>query len=166
MKILALLLLPGLTVMAADSPSQAASAFYTAYQKIHIYGLPSARELNSLAVHLSGPLQQALRRAQTEQARCIKAHPDEKGPWVDGDLFSSNFEGFSRFQIAESARSPFTVEFEYVERGQKFTWKDQVVMVQENGRWVVDDVRYGGRQAFSNGFGASLRRALSGSGCR
>jgi hypothetical protein len=101
-----------------------------------------------------------MRTAQTTQARCEKTHPGDKPPWVEGDMFSSSFEGFTKFQVAgalaltKARKTIFKVNFEYVEKGQKpVTWTDEVALVQEKGRWVIDDVFLPDAAAFGNGFG-------------
>ena len=154
----------------ADSPVQGVRDFYTQYQKLHFSGLPNKAQMQMLAPHMSAALQAAITRAQVEQERCNKAHPDEKGPWVEGDMFSSTFEGFTTFRVedakpSKAARQTLKVDFEYVENGQKHPWSDQVTAIRQGPRWVIDDVRYGGKQAFGNGFGGSLRNSLKGKGC-
>jgi hypothetical protein len=153
--------------------------FYVAYQQQHFSGLPDAKQLAALSGHFSSGLKALMRKAQSEQSRCNKAHPDEKGPWIEGDMFSSNFEGFTSVLVVEpvlaaaaGGQQPqqhslklFRVAFEYVENGQKVTWKDDVVMRQEAGRWVIDDILYKSGQNFSNGFGSGLRQSLTGRGC-
>lgn len=153
---------------AGDGPQRAIREFYQAYRGLKISGLPAQAELARLSPYSSAGLQALIHKARVEQARCAKAHPGDKGPWVEGDLFSSNFEGFTGFQVGPAAgallqRVP--VEFEYVENGRKFTWKDEVSVVKEGGRWLVDNVHYRKSQGFGNGFGASLRASLSAPGC-
>jgi hypothetical protein len=165
-------LLTGVSCLAqAPAPAAAAAAvesFYKAYQTARISGLPDDAKRNVLTPHLTPELNNALRRARTEQERCRKRHPDEKPPWVEGDLFSSNFEGFTSVRVlpgADDKRQTLTLQFEYVENGQKVQWKDQVIVENRTGRWLIDDVRYGGVGSFGNGFGKSLRQSLSGKGC-
>ena len=145
--------------------SQAAESFYAHYQKLKVSGLPAAKESAQLAPHLSKGLQVLLRKAKAEQARCMKAEPDDKGPWVEGDLFTSNFEGFTKFKVMAGTGGRFAVQFGYTENGQTFAWQDEVGMTNEGGRWVVDDVFYRRTTGFTSGFGASLRTSLSELGC-
>lgn len=39
--------------------------------------------------------------AAVRQAQCIKAHPDDKGPWVEGDLFASGYGKSLRASLAD-----------------------------------------------------------------
>jgi hypothetical protein len=159
--------------VAASPEEDAVRQFYAAYQKQHFSGLPDAKQLTALSRHLSSGLKALIRKAQAEQARCSKAQPDEKGPWIEGDMFTSSFEGFTSLLTVEPVPAPkaaatareVRLTFEYVENGQKVTWKDDVVLHQEAGRWVIDDISYKGGQNFGNGFGSGLRRALAGKGC-
>lgn len=149
--------------------------FYAAYQKLHFSGLPNSKQLLALSPYLSPRLHELLRRAQAEQAKCIRKNPDDKGPWVEGDLFSSNFEGVTRVVLVSSdgktnsdvLRQQLHVSFEYVENGQKVAWSDDLVLTRASATaaWLIDDVLYRGGQQFGSGFGSSLRRSLSEPGC-
>lgn len=151
----------------APLPEDAAPVreFYKAYAALHVSGLPNPKQMEALAPRLSKPLAAALKRASTEQARCRKAHSDEKPPWVEGDLFSSNFEGFTRFEVASASsaadRMTAIVAFEYAEGGHTVKWKDEAVFVREQGRWVLDDMRF----QMHGKPGHSLREGLAGQGC-
>ena len=163
-------------IVAATPEEDTIRKFYAAYQQQRFSGLPDAKQLAALSGYFSSGLKALMRKAQSEQLRCNKAHPGEKGPWIEGDMFSSNFEGFTSLQAVEAvpataeqqpqpARKQFHLSFEYVENGQKVTWKDDVVLTQEAGRWVIDDILYKSGQNFGNGFGSGLRRSLTGKGC-
>ena len=145
------------------APEQAVQDFLTSYQSIRVSGLPGAAASRKLGAFLSAGLQAAMTKARAEQARCVKAHPDDKGPWIEGDMFSSNFEGFSTFRVGPADGARITVKFEY--EGIP-SWTDQVELVKQGNRWLIDDVLYGRKQGFSNGFGGSLRAALRGKGCQ
>lgn len=161
----AALLFPSAGFGQPPSAARAAESFYVHYQKLKLSGLPNAKEAAQLAPYLSKGLQGLMRKAQSEQARCIKAEPDDKGPWVEGDLFTSNFEGFSTFQVTAAAAARIPVQFTYTENGQTFSWKDEVGMINEGGRWVVDDIFYRTTTGFTSGFGSNLRGSLAGPAC-
>jgi Protein of unknown function (DUF3828) len=137
-------------------PADTAAQFYTAYRSTAMSGLPDAAAMQKLAPMLSTKLKSALRAAQAQQTRCMKTHPGDKPPFVEGDLFSSNFEGFTAFRV--EAGGAF-IHFEYAEGKHKVSWKDEVKLVQEGGRWVIDDVLYG------RAVGRSLRKSLAERGC-
>jgi hypothetical protein len=154
-----------------DPAAQTVQNFYKTYAELKTSGLPDAKGMAKLSPYFSAPLQKLMRTAQGTQARCGKSHPGDKPPWIEGDMFSSSFEGFTKFQVAgagatKGVQTVFRVNFEYVEKGQQpVTWTDEVALVQEKGRWVIDDVFYRMKSAFGNGFGPALRQGLSGSGC-
>lgn len=87
---------------AQSSPVDAVNGFYAAYARQPFTGQPSGADWSRVARHMSAPLAKMIRAAQSEQARCQKAHPDEKPPWIEGDMFTSNFEGFTRFKVSDS----------------------------------------------------------------
>ena len=153
---LALALL-ALTIAAAE-PAQ---DFLKTYKNLKFEGLPNKSQLKKLAPHMSNGLQSAIKGAQAVQAHCMKKFPDEKPMWIEGDMFSSNFEGFTSFKVASSDRAKAVIEFEYIENGQKVAWKDELVFVAEKGKLVIDDVRYGRTEGFTSGFGQSLKKSLT-----
>lgn len=160
------LTLLGRPVVAQGSPTAAVRAFYAAYAKHPFTGLPAGADWRRVAPRISAPLAKMIRAAQAEQARCAKANPDDKPPWIEGDMFTSNFEGFTRFHVSDSLavsgpQPAVVVDFDYVDRGVTFSWRDQVVLTKEGGRWVIDDVRYRKSEGFGNGFGEGLRKALT-----
>lgn len=156
---------------AQTTPAAAVNDFYAAYAKQPFTGLPTGRAWTRISPRLSSSLGRLVVAAQKEQARCRKAHPDEKPPWIEGDMFTSNFEGFTKFTLAESgaasgARATVTVDFVYEKDTLPVAWRDDVSVVREGGHWLIDDVRYGRREGFTSGFGESLRKALApGGGC-
>jgi len=154
----------------STGPAAAVAAFYKAYRAKPFSGLPHRAELTSVSKYLSRDLIKALRLAGVRQAGCIKAHPDDKGPWVEGDLFTSNFEGQTEARPAVAAdsvgRARVAVTFGYTEQGKTFNWKDEVILVKEAGRWVIDDVHYRETNgSFTSGYGKSLRASLADKGC-
>ena len=171
------LMIANLLLLTVDPAPTGATVpqFYAAYQKQHFSGLPNSKQLQALAPYLSPGLQSLLKKAQAEQAKCIRKNPDDKGPWVEGDLFSSNFEGVTRVVLVSSdsktnsdvLRQQVRVSFEYVENGQKVAWDDELVLTRPAAAaaWQIDDVLYRGGQQFSSGFGSSLRRSLAEPGC-
>ena len=72
-------------------------------------------------------------------------HPDDKPPFVDGDHFTSNFEGPEAFEITSVEGHDVHVKFRY----EKFEWNDVIVVKEERGRYVIDDVKYGGAGEFN-----------------
>jgi hypothetical protein len=87
---------------------------------------------------------------------------DEKPAFVEGDLFSSLFEGATGLTasapVARGDVQLVPVTFTTDQEKPAVSWMDTVVVRKENGRWLVHDVRYGGTWAFANK--GSLLRSL------
>ena len=131
---------------AQSSPREAASRFYALVVRENPSGLPDAREMRLFNPHLSRNLRSLFGRARKEQEDFVRANPQEKPPNVDGSLFSCLHEGPKRFR---AGRPVISGRFAHVEvkQGAKarggFGWADTLVLVKEDGRWRVWDVRMG-----------------------
>jgi hypothetical protein len=103
-----------------------------------------------LSAELRGLLDEAAALRDTEAA----AHPDEKPPFAEGDLFTSLFEGPTGMAILASpeggASRRLVVRFTDNRPAPAVTWTDTVVVVEEEGRLVVADVLYGGTWDFAS----------------
>jgi hypothetical protein len=146
----------GLGAATVAAPADRVSSFLRAYRRLGFSGLPNAREERALAPYLSPRLREMMARAQAEQTRFAAANPGEKPPLVEGDLFSSLFEGPTSFTVGETrsegGRAVVTVVFSYADPVSKpppFSWKDHFLLVQIGGRWLLDDVEYLGGWGFA-----------------
>lgn len=156
---IALLLTLAAPAAAARAPKaeDAAERFYAAYLAVHPPGLPEGDGLKKLEPFLSRKLRDLIDAALVEQERFEKAHPGDKPPFVDGDYFSSNFEGISSFRVgkAEARGNGYRVEMHltYAEGegadAQRVEWKDVLVLVEEDGKLLVDDVDLQGDWPFA-----------------
>ena len=150
----ALLLMPALfasTAARADSdPAAVVRQFYETYVKLSPPGLPTAAQQTELAPYLSRRLLGLMDGARAYQEQEQKKHPDEKPPFVDGCLFASLFEGPKSFKVgaavAEGQGSKVKVHFK---ADQDVAWDDEVVLIRENGRYVIDDVLLSGIGQFN-----------------
>lgn len=139
----------------AGKPAELTERFYAAYLAVHPPGLPSGDALKTLEPFLSRRLRGLIDAALVEQARFEKAHPDDKPPFVDGDYFSSNFEGFTAFKVgaveARGAGHRVDVALSYADPGssERVEWTDAVDVVEEDGRLVIDDVELRGDWPFA-----------------
>ena len=133
------------TGAAATSPATAVRNFYTTYLKHRSGGLPDGRELERLRPMLSARLYDSIVAALRYQDSYKKKNPDDKPPFVDGDYFSSLFEGPSSFKVGETTNDGVRVNFAY----EDARWTDTVVVIQEQGRYVVDDVIFSGVGEFN-----------------
>jgi hypothetical protein len=137
-----------------DTPKAAAKAFYDILIKHKVSGLPTKDAWKELQPRLSSQLVTLLEAARAEQAAYMKKHPDEKPPWIEGDLFSSLFEGAHTHAEGEARISDKTAEvpvtFTYTEGGSTTKWTDTLILTRgPAGNWLVDDVRYGGGWDFA-----------------
>jgi hypothetical protein len=153
---------------AADEAREAAAAFYRNYLALRQSGgpsgIPDEAQLAKLAPSITAELRGLLAAALREQARCAKQFPGDKPPWIEGDIFSSNFEGFTSFSASNSrprnAGREVAIRFTYAERKYRVKWADTLVLRNEAGRWLVDDIFYRGHFAFTSGFGKNLKSSL------
>ena len=140
---------PGVGEADAD-PAAVVQQFYETYVKLSPPGLPSAAQQKELAPYLSRRLLGLMDAARAYQEKEAKAHPDEKPPFVDGCLFASVFEGPKAFRIGQvtadgegwKVRVHFTDE-------PSVAWDDDVLVVREDGRYVIDDVVFSGAGPFN-----------------
>jgi len=138
---LAILLITTTTVFAADSPQDVVERFYTAYIDAAPPGLPDGEALERLKPFLSERLYGLIVDALKYRDEMIERHPDEKPPYVDGDHFTSSFEGAKSFEVLRVDGENVHVAFTY----EDAKWED--VIVVKDGR--IDDVIYGGAGEFN-----------------
>lgn len=144
---------PNPPVLPAD-PATAAKEFYTELHEHKVSGLPQKEDWLALQPRVTAELATAILGAQAEQADFIKKNPDEKPPWIEGDLFSSLFEGPQKFTIGQAkvtgnlAEVPVTCT--HTEGGDTSKWTDTLVLRKTAAGWQLDDVRYGGTWDFAS----------------
>ncbi len=161
-----LLLLPPSQTFAVtpsqNSPRDIALRFYRTYLKLKVSGLPDARQYKALSPLLSPDLRRLLEAARLEQAVAFRERPDEKGPWSDGDLFTSLHEGAQSFRIGRpTARGNYAyvpVYLEYRGGGAISRWHDTLVLIRTREGWRVWDILLNGDWQFKSG--NSLRSVL------
>ena len=138
----------------AQSPEAAVVDFLTMHQHLGNSGLPDAGSMSAYGAFLCPSLTSALRDARVRQEQFRASHPDEKPPLVEGDLFSSLFEGPESYSAAESriegSRARVTMDLRHGEGGGATSWQDTVVLELDDGIWCISDVEYGGKWPFAN----------------
>jgi hypothetical protein len=152
----------GVTASIADDSSDMAktvSGFYGVYSTFHPSdGIPDAKDRAKYAPFLSPALDDLLKRGNEVEQAFAKANKDSP-PLIEGDLFTSNFEGATSFKVdvckgdAKTARC--TVGFVYDDRkdnpkDKPIVWNDTVALVSMPDGWRVDDISYGATWAFGN----------------
>ncbi len=158
-------LVSGCAQKSRDTPAAVAERFYEFYlsQKMN-RGLPSIEQCRQMTPLLSRGLQDAIGKARREQDKFITEHPGEKPPWVDGDLFTSLFEGATAYEIGRidhnDSHADVLVALKYSSaKDRDVSWTDRLVLVRENDHWVVEDLEYGGNWDFANH--GTLRQSLT-----
>ncbi|MBV8977998.1 MAG: hypothetical protein JO261_09375 [Alphaproteobacteria bacterium] len=159
--VLALLLLPAAAL--ADAASDMASVvngFYGAYSGFHPSdGIPDAKGRAKYSPFISPALEALLSDGDRAEARFAKANKDSP-PLIEGDLFTSNFEGATAYRVetcsASGRRGSCAVMLTYDPgktnnaKDKPFSWTDTVYLVQTPAGWRVDDIGYGGTWDFGN----------------
>jgi hypothetical protein len=142
---------------AGDAPGMAAAAtgFYAVYATFHPSdGIPSAADRAKYRPYLSPALDALLGDAQAAEARFAKANKGAP-PLVEGDLFTSLFEGASSVAVGDCSgdalRGRCTVKLEHTDKmSSPLSWNDTVLLVKTPTGWRVDDIAFGASWAFGN----------------
>lgn len=130
------------------------SAFYQTYLGLRPSGVPSTEDLQKFQPYISVELGGLLKQAANAEQVYYKATKGEVPPLVEGDLFTSLFEGASNFDILscenKEATGSCSVQFTYIDPSDRSShqWKDKAFVVKEPGGWRVDDIGYGGDWEF------------------
>lgn len=137
-----------------NDAAQAARDLYARIMADAASGLPSSESMLTLAPLMSASMRAAIEKARVRQQAFIAAHPDEKPDFIEGSLFTSLFEGPSALEsataVANGDSAVVEVGFVHAQAGaETFRWKDQTLLRCEEGRWRLDDVRYGGDWDFA-----------------
>jgi hypothetical protein len=139
----------------AGDMAAAANRFYAAYAAApRSGGLPEGATLGRYLPLLSPRLAGLIRQAGAAQAR-FHAKVKDAPPLIEGDLFSSQFEGFQSYRIGacggSAAAGHCSVRLHYQAPNQKpADWNDEILLVKDHGQWKVDDIAYKGAFAFGN----------------
>jgi len=127
------------------------SGFYQQHLKTHSPGIPSADELKQLQPFVSQALFKLLSQASETEIKYHAAATDPVPPLVDGDLFTSLFEGASTFRVdsceSEDAHASCLVRFSYKggnggKGDEEEKWKDKLLLVREDKQWRIDDIEF------------------------
>lgn len=142
---------------AADTDAilqRATTAFYRVYLETRPSGVPNARTRAKFSPVISHTLGQLLERADAAERHYARVTKKQVPPLVQGDLFTSLFEGAQAFSVQSCTRNTAattcTVELRYGEAADASAtrWSDRVYLLRSAGRWVVDDIEFGGNWQF------------------
>jgi hypothetical protein len=135
-------------------PEQTVNKFYGVYLKLHSFGIPNEKEQAQYSPYISPELSALLKTANGAEQKHEAVTKGEEPPLVEGDLFTSLFEGASSFKViscdSKEGSGSCLVESNYINPGDRseFKWKDKVYVVNINRGWVVDDIEYLGDWQF------------------
>lgn len=141
-----------------SAPGDRVTAFLSRYRALAFHGLPTTAQQQALAPFFSSRLRDLMRDARLGQQAYIRRYPTDKPPLIEGDLFSSLFEGTTGSKIADSqvdgVSAVVRVTYSYVDpvdRTPVQTWTDRFLLVREasGSGWVIDDVEYLGGWDFA-----------------
>ena len=158
------LVVPGAAAVADPGASSAARQFYQACLRLKPEGLPTTEQMKTLAPLLSPELVKLMATARRKQEEFIRKHPDGKPPWIEGDLFASNFEGASAFRLGtpalQAGKASIPVYLEYRDGKDVVRWIDVIVLERAAGQWQVWNIYMNAPWPFRSG--PDLRAMLSG----
>ena len=139
---------------AASSPREAVEGLYRTLIERNPPGIPSGKNIPSYRRWLSRRLLRGFYEGAIERDKFIAQDTDMKPPYVDGDMFTSLFEGPTGFKVLRQVRKTpdrvrFDIGLEYKDRTGSSNWVDHAIAIREGGRWVIDDIEYGGDWDFA-----------------
>ena len=135
-------------------PAAVVKGFYGTYLSLHPTGVPEEVQLSKLRPYLSDSLVALFRDADAAETAYRKRTNNEQPPLVEGDLFTSLFEGASAFEVlpakVKGDRASCLVRFSYQDPNPKYStrWRDRVFLVKGASGWAIDDIEYMGDWQF------------------
>lgn len=173
--ILALFLALPLAACGGDNGEDAATAtargFYDKVLAAHSGGVPDEDLRVDLRTVISPDLDSLIAQAAEAERRHTERVNNEEPPYLQGDIFSSLFEGPTAYEIGPCEELEKNGELSMScdvllvhEAEEPVQWTDHVILVAdgvpEERRWLVDDILYGGDWDF--GPKGSLKAMLRG----
>jgi hypothetical protein len=83
---------------------------------------------------------------QTAEAQKLKAlGSTDKPPMIEGDIYTSLYEGATKHEIIKSTAADNMIKSEVKFMNEYYnnqTWTDTVVLIRENGNWKIDNILY------------------------
>lgn len=169
MKIAALacvVLATGSAALSATSPSSpdlrsataVAEDFYAAYSTFDPSdGIPDAKGRAKIEPYISPVLENLLVQGEAAERHFKAATKNMSPPLIEGDLFTSNFEGATSYHVGtckiDASTARCTVALGYrsgPEDSKPINWSDTIWLVRGPAGWKIDDIAYGGSWDFGN----------------
>jgi hypothetical protein len=136
-----------------------ANGFYAAYATFHPSdGIPNAKSRAKLEPFVSPALDRLLIDGEAAEARFARVTRNMSPPLVEGDLFTSNFEGATAYHVGpcqtagDTARCPVALGYRdnAKEDARRVNWTDMLYLVRTATGWRIDDIFYGATWDFGN----------------
>jgi len=118
-------------------------------------GIPDAAGRARYAPYISPALEALLAEANRAEEKFARQNKDSP-PLIEGDLFTSNFEGAATHKLgpckteAKTAECTVALTYDPGPKDKPVAWTDTVYLVVTPSGWRVDDVGYGAAWAFGN----------------
>lgn len=143
-----------------DQMGSVATGFYGAYSTFHPSdGIPDAKARAKYEPFISPALDALLKQGDEAEDQFAKANKDSP-PLIEGDLFTSNFEGATAYKVgvcsgdAKTGRCTVLLGYDPGRtnnpKDKPFDWTDIVYLVATPQGWRVDDIGYGATWEFGN----------------
>lgn len=149
----------------ASDPAAAANAFYAVYGAQHAQtggGIPDATGRLRYSAVVSPRLNKQLADAAAAQRRLTVKMKNVVPPMLEGDIFSSLFEGATGWKVGtcphdgKTARCPVALTYAPSpgaggkQAVKPASWNDTLILTNTPQGWKVDDVIYDAGFAFGN----------------
>lgn len=154
-----LLAMPCFAQPPSESADTVAKDFYAVYGTFHPSdGIPDAKARAKYEPLISPALDHLLAEGEAAEKRFSRLTKNMSPPLVEGDLFTSNFEGATFWSVwpceIDGASAHCKVALGYrdgsKEDAKPVNWIDTLYLVRTTAGWRVDDVAYGAPWAFGN----------------
>ncbi|MBX3496318.1 MAG: hypothetical protein KF769_08760 [Parvibaculum sp.] len=138
--------------------AEVAAKFYDIRLSERSGGVPEGDFRTRLRPVVSPALDSLFAQAAEAERRHTERTNNSEPPYLQGDIFSSLFEGATGYEIGKceddeealAATVVCDVMLVHDTEDEPVQWTDRVVLVSDNGRWMVDDIRYGGDWDFAS----------------
>jgi len=157
----------GATAAPGDSRAMGdvVNRFFAAYRTVEVSdGIPDAKVRPKYEPFITPALDQLLIEGDRAEARYARATNNDSPPLLEGDVFTSNFEGATSYTVGACAAAgkagSCKVELVYDESksdnrhagppDKPVKWTDTVYLVLTDKGWRIDDVGYGAGFDFGN----------------
>jgi hypothetical protein len=141
--------------LAGDTPRSTVTGLYNTYIKLKTRGIPAAKDLTEYKPYITPELAALIKSAGVAGIKYKEETKGEVPPLVEGDIFTSLFEGADSFKVIsceeKGEKASCSLEFKNTNPGdgKTFTWKDGAALVKDKSGWLVSDIEYEGDWDFA-----------------